>query len=412
VRIAAVNSFGQIVGGVERYLDSSIPLLADAGHEIHLWHEKEKMQSWRTRPTIRSASTVLPTGSLRHADLQIDTIARSMRAWMPDVVCVHSAVDPLLERRILEIAPAVYFAHAFAGTCISGSKTLHRPSPHPCDRTLGPRCLFHYYNERCGGLDPIRLLHDYSRNVEHLHNIRQYSAVIAFSSHIRAEYARHGVASEKLWLVPPFTPVDAEAFAPPKPERALGDTLVIGFAGRMIKEKGAHLLLDALPLVRNDLGKRIKLVIAGDGRERKRLERRALRISGRDNGIEIEFTKWAGRSELNEFYATLNLLVVPSVWPEPFGMVGLEAAVHGVPVAAFAVGGIIDWLRDGVNGHLARGDVPTVEGLAEAIIRCLCDRCHYECLCAGAIEVEAEYSAARHIGTLTGILESVQLQPA
>ena len=48
-----------------------------------------------------------------------------------------------------------------------------------------------------------------------------------------------------------------------------------------------------------------------------------------------------------------RLLVVPSVWPEPFGSVGMAAARCGVPAAAFAVGGIPQWLHDGVNGHLA-----------------------------------------------------------
>ena len=55
----------------------------------------------------------------------------------------------------------------------------------------------------------------------------------------------------------------------------------------------------------------------------------------------------------------MDLLVVPSVWPEPFGLVGPEAAHHGVPSAAFAVGGIPEWLVDGVSGHLAAGDRPT-----------------------------------------------------
>ena len=67
------------------------------------------------------------------------------------------------------------------------------------------------------------------------------------------------------------------------------------------------------------------------------------------------------------------MLVVPSLWPEPFGLVGLEAARHRLPVAAFAVGGIPDWLRPGVNGYLAPGDPPTPGGLADAIIACLKD---------------------------------------
>ena len=61
--------------------------------------------------------------------------------------------------------------------------------------------------------------------------------------------------------------------------------------------------------------------------------------------------------------AQSDLLVLPSLWPEPFALVGLEAARHRLPVAAYAVGGIPDWLTSGENGYLAPGDPPTVDGL-------------------------------------------------
>jgi glycosyltransferase involved in cell wall biosynthesis len=405
-----VNSFGQIVGGVERYLDSSIPLLAERGHEVHLWHEKEKFAAWRTRPVIRSSSTVLPVESLRYASAHVDSIVASITDWSPDVVCIHSAIYPALEKRLLKIARTVYFAHAFAGTCISGKKTLNRPSPHPCDRTLGPKCLLHYLPDRCGDLNPVKALQDYARNVEHLANIRQYSAIIAFSSFVRSEYERHGVSSEKIALIPPFAPSERTTQGDAGGQQLLGEQITVGYAGRLVAEKGTRFLLDALPLVRKNLGKRIKAVIAGDGREWRKLERQAAAICERASGIEIVFTKWAGRQELDEFYTALDLLVVPSVWPEPFGMVGLEAASRGIPVAAFAVGGITDWLHDGINGHLAPGDNPAISGLSDAIIRCLRDQRHYDNLCRGAVEAGSRYSATRHVCALNGILESDQLQ--
>jgi glycosyltransferase involved in cell wall biosynthesis len=55
------------------------------------------------------------------------------------------------------------------------------------------------------------------------------------------------------------------------------------------------------------------------------------------------------------------------VWPEPFGLVGLEAASQGVPSVAFDVGGIGEWLTDGDNGRLAPGNPPRAEALADAI---------------------------------------------
>ncbi|MGB0712861.1 MAG: glycosyltransferase, partial [Gammaproteobacteria bacterium] len=52
------------------------------------------------------------------------------------------------------------------------------------------------------------------------------------------------------------------------------------------------------------------------------------------------------------FYERALCTVVPSRWPEPFGMVGVEAMARARPVVAFRAGGIPDWLDDGRTGHL------------------------------------------------------------
>ena len=100
-----------------------------------------------------------------------------------------------------------------------------------------------------------------------------------------------------------------------------------------------------------------------------------------------------------------RLLVVPSVWPEPFGSVGMAAARYGVPAAAFAVGGIPQWLHDGVNGHLSPGTPPTADGLADAIVRCLSDPRHYEALSRAARRMAAAFTMERHLPPLITILQ-------
>jgi glycosyltransferase involved in cell wall biosynthesis len=61
---------------------------------------------------------------------------------------------------------------------------------------------------------------------------------------------------------------------------------------------------------------------------------------------------------------------VPSLWPEPFGLVGPEAAVRGVPAVAFDNGGTPQWLVDRRTGRLAERGRLDPEALAEAIAWC------------------------------------------
>ena len=126
--------------------------------------------------------------------------------------------------------------------------------------------------------------------------------------------------------------------------------------------------------------------------------------------MRIEFTGWLGHDQIDALLTQCDLLVVPSLWPEPLGTVGPEAGIRSVPVAAFDVGGISDWLVDGVNGALAPGDPPTPVGLAEAIIRCLRDPAAHTRLRKGASEQVRRFNTREHLNSLIRVFESVVIK--
>jgi glycosyltransferase involved in cell wall biosynthesis len=175
----------------------------------------------------------------------------------------------------------------------------------------------------------------------------------------------------------------------------------------MERLKGGHLLLDALPMVASTLDKPLRITFAGDGRLRGSLERQAARLAKRDGRLTIEFTGWTDRQGIDSLLDECDLMVVPSLWPEPFGLVGPEAGLKGVPVAAFAVGGIGDWLTDGVNGYLAAGDPPTSAGLGEAIVKCLRDPLVHARLRRGAVTMAKRFNIKNHLTALMEVFESV-----
>jgi glycosyltransferase involved in cell wall biosynthesis len=125
------------------------------------------------------------------------------------------------------------------------------------------------------------------------------------------------------------------------------------------------------------------------------------------NRVQVQFHGWLESARKDAVVAASDLLVVPSIWPEPFGQVGLEAAGLGVPAVAFDVGGVRNWLRHGVNGFLAPSDPPTAHGLAESILKALRNPADYARMRAEAKRVAKEFTVERHVRELTGVFNSV-----
>ena len=81
--------------------------------------------------------------------------------------------------------------------------------------------------------------------------------------------------------------------------------------------------------------------------------------------------------------------------------------MHGVPCAAFAVGGIVEWLVDGANGALAPSNPPTAEGLAEAIARCLAGGERYRALRDGSRKAYRDFANRNAADEVLGVLARV-----
>jgi glycosyltransferase involved in cell wall biosynthesis len=163
-------------------------------------------------------------------------------------------------------------------------------------------------------------------------------------------------------------------------------------------------------MVVRGLDRTVHATLAGDGCDRGRWEKRAAAVCGQEPRLKTYFPGWTTGRQLDALFDASDLLVVPSVWPEPFGLIGLQAAEHGLPSVGFAVGGIPDWLRPGVNGQLADANPPTAETLARAVIECLKDPSAYARLREGAGRLSSESTYKHHIRDLLRIFEQV-LEP-
>jgi len=195
MRIAVVYSYRRKIGGIETYLDTVIPELVRSGHVLSYWYE--------TGDDSSCEQVSLPNGVPAWCVEEMGAVQalRVLREWKPDLIYSHGLLDPALEQEVLRIGPAVLFAHGYYGTCISGTKSFRRPYFATCEKRFGWRCLVNYYPRGCGGWSPVTMVADYNRQSIRLKTLRKYSAIITGSEHMRAEFIRNGLGSERVFKV-------------------------------------------------------------------------------------------------------------------------------------------------------------------------------------------------------------------
>lgn len=118
---------------------------------------------------------------------------------------------------------------------------------------------------------------------------------------------------------------------------------VLGYVSRIDRGKGWDVLLRAIETLDREL---ISVLIVGGGLEVEYLREMILK----HNLDNVKYIGPIAYDELPNFYSTLDLFIFPTMLRESLGLVGLEAMASGVPVVASKIGGIQDYLKDGVNG--------------------------------------------------------------
>ena len=373
-------------GGVESYLEAVIPALRSRGHDLAFLHYNARASGGPTRLEFDSVRTF---GVKDHG---LPQVIKEVREWAPEVCFSHNMRPLDVDDALLKEWPVVKMMHGYFGTCISGQKCHASPQPSACERRFGAACLALYGPRRCGHLRPLRMLTDYRWNLRQRGLFSRYAATVVASAHMADEYQRSGLAADRVTAIPLFSPwtVASTRMDTPVP--------TVLFAGRITALKGARLLADAVAEAQTRLNAPLRLIVAGDGPERAALEKRTEALN-----LEASFPGWVTGSDRLAVFRRSSVLAIPSVWPEPFGLVGLEAASLGVPTVAFDVGGIWEWLRDGFNGRLVNptGGAPA---FGEALAGVLGDSHALASLSAGAIARAQDLTVDRHVMKLEHVL--------
>lgn len=133
---------------------------------------------------------------------------------------------------------------------------------------------------------------------------------------------------------------------------------ILFFIGRLVREKGVQVLLEALPIIKERIPN-VRVVIAGRGPYAEELHRISLHL-GLDQ--QVTFAGYIDEETRNQLYAHADVAVFPSLY-EPFGLVALEAMATGTPVVVSDTGGFAETVVHGVNGiRVAPGNASELAG--------------------------------------------------
>jgi glycosyltransferase involved in cell wall biosynthesis len=147
---------------------------------------------------------------------------------------------------------------------------------------------------------------------------------------------------------------------------AMDDEKVVFFVGRIVNEKGVHVLIDAIPKVLQYCAN-TKFVIAGKGPQLDYLKWKVWNANIHEN---VHFTGYIKDEELLKLYKCVDLAVFPSLY-EPFGIVVLEGMVAKVPVVVSDTGGLNGIVEHGIDGM--KSYTGNANSLADCIIEILSD---------------------------------------
>jgi glycosyltransferase involved in cell wall biosynthesis len=243
----------------------------------------------------------------------------------------------------------------------------------------------------CGFEDSFRSVRT---RAENRFMMERFARLLPVSDYVRDVMVGNGFDPAGLRVARNFTRV-APVTAAVDPNRVL-------FVGRPTPEKG---LLELVRAVGRTSAKPVLHIVGGgsaawSGPYLGEVASEASRL-----GVRVERQDWCVGAELALAYARSSVVAFPSVWPEPFGLVGIEAMAHGKPVVAFSCGGVREWAGPETAFTHPVGDIGAFAG---SLDRLLGDRSLRERMGEAArAEAARRFSADAYMDRLLGLYAEV-----
>lgn len=355
MKILLVNDYGTPTGGAELMVLALRDGLCRKGHDARVFTSSAQggpgggLGDYVCFGTTSRFRTLLQTMNL----CAYHRLGRVLAEFQPDVVHVKlflTQLSPLI-LPLLKDVPSLCHVVWYRPVCPLGTKTL--PDGTSCSTRYGTAC----YRNRCL---PIR---DWLPLMVQMRLWRKWSSAFDLTVANSEAVKRHLTA----WGIEPVEVIhNGVPVQPPRPPLSVPPK--VAFAGRLVREKGADVLLRAFAGAIARIPD-AELLLIGEGPERESLNRL---IADLGISASVSMPGYVGRREMECRLSTAWVQVVASRWAEPFGLVAAEAMMRGTAVVASACGGLPEIIQDGKTGFLfPPGDV---EALSGALINLLQNR--------------------------------------
>lgn len=185
--------------------------------------------------------------------------------------------------------------------------------------------------------NPLFWIWNYQSYLRQQERLRNVGKKIVFNTYTRDLLQKK--AMQNVSVVPNFTVIEGKS--PPR----TNNQMTVTYIGNLEKMKGVHHVLQAYAMLK-EKKEDVRFIFAGEGTYAPFIRALAQRHT------DIVFKGVVPHRDVGKIYAETDVVVIPSLWPEPFSRVLLEAYHYGKPVIATAVGGNKDYVRHGETGYL------------------------------------------------------------
>lgn len=393
MKILLQNQYDDLLGGVETYFKLIVGALMERGHKVIAVYTKSgKKRDVKNNGYMAFYLPNLDLGEniyfsrARKKEIKRDLglLESIVKKESPGLIHLNNTHYPHQYGFLNKYAPTIQTVHDFFNCCNTVLKML---PDGICNNPLGSSC----FGNKCISPRSIMELWRFKTKYANREAMKKFERLLVTTGYMKDMLIDNGFYPDKIQVLPLFV----EDW---KLNIKSEDNIII-YAGRLAKEKGVIHFIHMLKSLSVDF----KAFIIGDGPQREECEN-LVNIMGLDK--RVEFTGFLDRNEIKNYFAQAAVVVVPSLWPEPFCLVGLEAMSCSKPVVAYDVGGISSWLRENYNGFFViRGDV---SGLVNKVTELLKNKRLAEDMGRrGRKLFEEKFSKEAHLDKLLFVYESI-----